>query len=196
VNQVRTRLQSLGLLDRAIAAATDDEISALVEALGDDHREALERIADGVEVDAIRAAVTKGRMNGTMESIAVIISDACLADCITELGDHSDNPTTDELHAVLPGLVERHGVAVTRIMLASTVAGEAKAADVIRDLLKHDDVVKLPPQEAREIAPLPPKVDDDPEREALREKRREAKARKQEEARIRREQSARDRGKA
>jgi hypothetical protein len=196
VNQVRTRLQSLGLLDRAIAAATDDEIAALIEGLGDDHREALERIADGLEVADVRTAVSKGRINGTMESIAVIITDACLADCITELGDHSDNPTTDQLQAVLPGLVERHGLAATRIMLASTVAGEANAAAVIRDLLKHDDVVKLPPQEAREIAPLPPQVADDPEREALRQKRREAKARKQDEARARREQSARDRGKA
>jgi hypothetical protein len=196
VNQVRTRLQSLGLLDRAIAAATDDEIAALIEGLGDDHREALERIADGLEVADVRTAVSKGRINGAMESIAVIITDACLADCITELGDHSDNPTTDQLQAVLPGLLERHGLAATRIMLASTVAGEANASAVIRDLLKHDEVVKLPPQEAREVAPLPPQVDDDPEREAVRQKRRDAKARKQEEARARREQSARDRGKA
>ncbi|MCU0260294.1 MAG: hypothetical protein MUE78_04675 [Ilumatobacteraceae bacterium] len=196
MNQVRTRLQSLGLLDRALAATTDEEIGALVEALGDDHREALERIAGGLEVADLRTAITKGRINGTMESIAVILTDACLADCITELGDHSDNPTTEQLQAVLPGIVERHGVAVTRIMLASTVAGEANASAVIRDLLKHDDVVKLPPQEAREVAPLPPLVDDDPEREAVRQKRREAKQRKQEEARARREQSARDRGKA
>ena len=61
-------------------------------------------------------------------SIAAVLTDACLADCITELGDNSDNPSTDELKAVLPGIVERHGVASTRIMLAATVAGEAPAS--------------------------------------------------------------------
>ena len=80
-------------------------------------------------------------------------------------------------------------------MLASTVAGEAAAANVIRDLLKHDDVVKLPPEEPRPIAPaVTPDDDTSPEREALKAKRVEARRRKSEEAALRREQSARDRG--
>ena len=55
-----------------------------------------------------------GRIDGGMEAIAAVLTDACLADCIKELGDNSDNPSTDELKAVLPGIVERHGVASTR----------------------------------------------------------------------------------
>ena len=116
---MKTRLQSLGLLDRALAATTDEEIDALVAALDDDHRE----------------AVVKGRVNGTLESIAVVLADACLADCIEQLGDHSDNPTSDQLREVLPGLIERHGVACTRLMLATTVVGEAPASAIVRDLL-------------------------------------------------------------
>jgi len=191
---MKTRLQSLGLLDRALAATTDEEIDALVAALDDDHREAVERLAEGITPAAIREAGVKGRVNGTLESIAVVLADACLADCIEQLGDHSDNPTSDQLREVLPGLIERHGVACTRLMLATTVVGEAPASAIVRDLLKHDDDVKLPPMEPR---PIPPVVDvkrgSDAEREAVKAKRREQKLRRQAEARARREQSARDR---
>ena len=194
---MKTRLQSLGLLDRSIGAASDDEIEAIVAGLDDDHREAVERLAGASTAEAIREAVAHGRMNGTMEGIATVLTDACLADCIEQLGDHADNPSSDQLREVLPGIAERHGVPATRIMLAATVAGEAPASAIIRDLLKHDDLVKLPPVEERPSPPvLPDPKADDPEREAVKAKRREAKQRQKEEARIRREQSARDRGRA
>jgi hypothetical protein len=196
---MKTRLQSLGLLDRAIRETSDEELAAIVAGLGDDHREAVERLVEGAEAtpDAIRAAVHKGRMNGTMESIAMVLTDASLADCIEKLGDHSDNPTKEQLNEVLPGVVERHGLAVTRMMLASTVAGEAAASVVIRDLLKNDELVKLPKEEPRRIVPAAERVEEpetDPEREALKAKRAEAKRRKQEDAAARRLQSAQARG--
>jgi len=194
VNTMKERLQALGLLDRALAATTDDEIEALLAALDDDHREAVERLADGITPAAIREAAAKGRVNGTLEGIAVVLADACLADCIEQLGDHADNPTSDQLREVLPGLVERHGLACTRLMLATTVVGEAPASAIVRDLLKHDDDVKLPPMEPRPIAPvIEPQRGSDAEREAVKAKRREVKLRRQAEARARREQSARAR---
>jgi hypothetical protein len=196
VNQTKTRLQALGLLDRSIRAATDDDLAAVTEALDDDHREALERVVGGETTpEAIRQAVVKGRINGTMETIALVLSDASLADCIEKLGDHAESPTREQLREVLPGVIERHGLAITRMMLASTVAGEAAASAIIRDLLRHDDMVKLPPEEPRPIAPAPAEAEeDDPEREAIKAKRVEARRRKQEQAAQRREQSARDRG--
>jgi hypothetical protein len=192
---MKTRLQALGLLDRAIAATTDEELEALVAGLSDDHREAVERIAGGTTPADVRDAVSKGRINGGMESLAAVLTDACLTDCVEQLGDHADNPTSDQLREVIPGIVERHGVAVTRIMLASTVAGEAAAAAIIRDLLKHDDLVKLPPAEPRPITPIvqAPEVPSE-EREAVLAKRRDMRDRRRAEARARREQSARDRG--
>jgi hypothetical protein len=191
---MKTRLQSLGLLDRAIRETSDEELAAIVAGLGDDHREALERLVGGGEAsaEAIRAAVHKGRMNGTMESIAMVLTDASLADCIEKLGDHADNPTSEQIKEVLPGVVERHGLAITRMMLASTLAGEAAASVVIRDLLKNDDLVKLPREELRRIVPEAERVEEapDPEREAVKAKRAEAKRRKQEAAAARRLQSA------
>jgi hypothetical protein len=197
MNQMKTRLQSLGLLDRALRAMTDDELSTAVEGLDDEHREAVERVAGASDVESLRTAIGKGRMDGTMESIAMVLTDACLADCIKELGDNADNPSSDQLRAVLPGIVERHGLPITRTMLASTVAGEAQASTIIRDLLKHDEVLKLPAVEPRPSGPIAraPQVPD-AEREAIRARRLEQKQRKQEAARQRREQSARDRNRA
>ncbi len=41
MNQVKNRMQALGLLDRSFKAATDDELATAIEALDDDHREGL-----------------------------------------------------------------------------------------------------------------------------------------------------------
>lgn len=195
VNQVKNRLQSLGLVDRAFAATTDDELTAALEALGDEHRDAVEELIDSTaDTAAVRDAVAKGRMDGTMESLALVVTDACLSDCIEQLGENADHPSSDELREVLPGLVEAHGVGITRLMLASTVAGEAPASAIIRDLLKHDDLVKLPPAETRTAAPRRKESSADAEeRAALKAKRKEERKRKQDEARARREQSERDR---
>ncbi len=198
MNQVKTRLQSLGLLDRALAATSDTELTTAYDALSDEHREALDEVVGPTDDDVpagLRAAAVKGRLNGSLESIALVLTDSCLADCVDQLGEHADHPSTDQLREVLPGVVERHGVGITRLMLAATVAGEAPAAAIIRDLLKHDDLVGLPPAEERPSTPLAKAPQEpDPEREAIKAKRKEAKQRKQEEARARREQAARARG--
>ncbi len=179
MNQTKNRMQALGLLDRAFKATTDAELTAAIEALDDDHREGLESFVEALTPDGVRAAVKAGRINGDMEAIAAIVSDACLADCIKELGDHADNPTTDQLTDVLPGLVDRHSAAVTRLMLAATVAGEAPASAIIRDLLKSDELVALPKAEEVTIAPLIDTAKRSPEDQAaIKAKRAEAKAAK------------------
>ncbi len=191
MNQVKSRLQALGLLDRAFANASDDDLQTAIDALNDEHREALvELLGVDADPDAVRTAIAKGRLDGTMESTALVLTDACLADCIEQLGDHADHPTTGELREVLPGLCESHGKAITQLMLASTVAGEAPASAIIRDLLKNDDDMKLPKAEPKPISPIVQGPEVDPEeRAAVKAKRKELKQRKQEEARQRREQS-------
>lgn len=192
MNQVKNRLQALGLLDRAFANASDDDLTAAIDVLGDEHREALDELLGGeADPERIRTAITKGRIDGTMESIALVLTDACLAECIEELGPAAEHPSTDQLRDVLPGLVEHHGLAITQLMLASTVAGEAPASAIIRDLLKNDELVKLPPAEPRSSGPILQKEQvDDAERQALKEKRKAMKKQKQDEARARREQAA------
>jgi len=168
-----------------------DAIAAAIEALDDDHREGLESFVEAATPEAVRAAVKAGRINGDMEAVAAVLTDLCLADCIEQLGDHADNPSTEQLTDVLPGVAERHGVAVTRIMLASTVAGEAPASAIIRDLLKSDELVALPKAEEVTIAPLIDTSKRSPEEQAeIKAKRAAAKAAKKEADRARKAQSA------
>jgi hypothetical protein len=194
VNQVKNRLQALGLLDRSFAAATDEELAAAVEALDDDHRDALTEVVKGEPTaDAIREAIARGRLDGTLEGVALVLTDKALADCVEQLGEHAENPTSDQLREVLPGLVERHGVAIARMLLSSTVVGEAPASAIIRDLLKHDELVQLPPAEPKPIAPMyVPDVDPE-ERAEVKAKRKEMHERKQAAARASREQAAKAR---
>lgn len=192
-NQMKHRMQSLGLLDRSFKAATDDELTQAIDVLGDDHREAIEQFIDGdIAPESVRAGVKAGRIDGGMEAIAAVITDACLADCIERLGDNADNPSSDQLREVLPGIVDDHNVGITRIMLASTVAGEAPAAAIIRDLLKHDELVALPAVEEVNTAPtiVSTARRSDDEQAELRAKRKAAKAAKKEAERARKAQAA------
>ena len=191
---MKNRLQTLGLLDRTFAVATDEDVTALVEALDEDHIEALTELVGG-EPDAVRVrdGVSRGRLDGTMEGIAIVLTDACLADCIEELGDAADYPSTDDLNEVLPGIIERHGIPATRIMLAATIAGEAPAAAIIREILRSDETLGLPAVEASTVIPLR-NDDNSDERDEIKARRKEAKLKKQAEARARREQAQRAKG--
>jgi hypothetical protein len=196
VNQMKNRMQALGLLDRAFKAASDADLATAIESLGDDHREGLESFVESVSPEGVRAGVKAGRIDGGMEAIAAIITDAALADCIEQLGENADNPSSDQLREILPGIVERHNVGISQIMLAGTVAGEAPASAIIRDLLKNDEVLALPKAEEVALAPLldTSKRSAD-EQDELRAKRKAVKKAKQEAERTRRAQSVASRRK-
>lgn len=192
---MKNRMQALVLLDRAFKAASDEDLATAIETLDDDHREGLDSFVDELTADGVRTAVRSGRIDGAMEAIAAILTDECLADCIEVLGDHADNPSTDELRDVLPGLVERHGLAKAQIMLASTVVGEAPASAIIRDLLKSDELLALPKTEEVPFSPvLDTSKHSDEEQAALREKRAAARKAKKEAERARKAQAAAARG--
>ena len=215
MNTTKAHIAALSLLDRALIATTDEELAALLAGLPEDHVVAIKRIADvrvedearvedgardegaaaGV-IAAIRAAAHKGRLNGDLQRLGVVLSDTCLADCVTQLGDKSDFPTEEELQGVMPGLIERHGVGAVRLMLASTVVGEAPASSIIVAMLKNDDAVKLPPVDPKPLAPLLPLKQEDAGRLALKAQRKERKAQEQGAARLRREQTARAKNRA
>jgi hypothetical protein len=198
VNSTKAHIAALSLLDRALIAVTDDELAALLAGLPEDHTTAVKRICDLRDedadlVEAVRIAAHKGRLNGDLQRLGVVLSDACLADCLEQLGDAADMPTEEELQAAIPGLIERHGLGIVRLMLAATVVGEAPVSAMIVGLLKTDETVKLAPVELKPLAPLlPPKADDE-ERLRLKAQRKERKAQEQAEAKLRRDQVARAR---
>lgn len=192
MSQLKNRLQALTLLDRAFSALTDAELEALVASLPEDHREAVDEVcgAEGGFTDAaartqaMRAAATRGRMNGTLEQLATVLTDLCLSKCIELLGDSSDNPSHDELLAITPELIEEFGLSTTRLMLASSVAGEAAASAMLIGVLRHDETLQLPAVERTDVAVLPARNADD----ETRAKRKAVKEKKQAEAAARRSQ--------
>ena len=199
MTNVKARIAALGLLDRALANLADDELLTVIQTLPEDHLTALGKVAgfeegaaDGDQIDAVRAAAKAGRINGDLERLGLVLTDACLADCITALGDHADNPTEEQLSEVLPGIVETHGLHLTQFMLASVVVGEAPASPTLVRLLKHDETYALPATEERDIVPKlhAPSAEEEAEREAIRERRKADRKRKQAEQAARRAQSA------
>ena len=201
MNTTKAHIAALSLLDRALIATTDVELAALMAGLPEDHVSAIKKISGVREDDApatddelvvaVRSAAHKGRLNGDLQRLGVVLTDACLAECVEQLGDNADLPSEDDLSAVMPGLVETHGVGAVRLMLAATVVGEAPAAATIIGMLKNDELVKLPPAELKPLAPLLPQKQDDADRLALKAQRKERKAQEQAEARLRREQVSR-----
>jgi len=193
MSQLKIRMQALSLLDRAFAAMTDEELAATVATLPDDHVAAVDELCGAREggfidadarVVAMRATVARGRMNGGLEQVSTLITDPCLAKCIDALGDHSDDPSEEQLLEATPALVEEFGLAIVRVMLASSVAGEAAASVMLTRVLKHDPTLALPPVDRTDVEVLPARTAD----EDTKAKRKAVKERKQADARKAREQ--------
>jgi hypothetical protein len=201
VNSTKAHIAALSLLDRAFIATTDDELKALLAGLPEDHLAAVRKISgvrdDGEPVEddelvaAVRTAAHKGRLNGDLHRLGVVLTDTCLADCVEKLGDKADFPAEEDLQGVIPDLIEAHGLGVVRLMLAATVVGEAPASAVIVGMLKNDETIKLPALDPKPLAPLLPPKADDAERLAIKAARKERRAQEQAAAKLRREQIAR-----
>lgn len=199
MNQVKNRLAALAMLDRAFRLLDDARIGELYESLEEESQDAIQHVASvkGQELDtaamvaAIKSSAAKGRMNGDLERLAILLTDKCLSDCIEALGDRADAPNEAELRAVLPAIIATHTLPVAQVMMASVVTGEALASPIITRLLKSDDAWKLPPVGPSTAAPAPVSNPvDDAARQALKEQRRARRQAEQDEARRRREQQA------
>jgi hypothetical protein len=149
VSTSKDRIIHLVQLERELRAIPDPELAALIDALPDEFREHLtawcpagEPAAD--HVANLRGAMTRGRLKGMPDRVGEVLSAGCLQDCIAALGDHADHPSVDELRAVVPGLVESHGVRVTRLMMASVVVAEAPATRELLKVLKTEPLLATP----------------------------------------------------
>ena len=198
----RTAIHRLvGMPDPVTSGDADDDADDDAEADEADGAEADGADADEASADAavdpelvasVRSVAAKGRMNGDLERLAGVLTDPCLADCIEQLGENADLPSEEDLLEVTPGLVERHGLGVVRLMLAAVVVGEAPASPAIVRLLKHDETLALPA-----AAPAPAQIvtksmtpEELAERERIKARRKEDRRQKQAEQAARRAQAA------
>lgn len=199
MSQLKTRLHALSLLDRAFSSISDTDLEAMVAALPDDHRTALDELCGAKEGGfddaaartlAMRSHAARGRMNGGLEQLSTVLTDPCLAACIEALGDNADNPTEEQLLEVTPALIEAHGLPTVRLMLATSVAGEAAASVMLIRVLKQHEQLALPPAPPVQTTLLPARQADD----ETKAKRKALKEKKAADARLRREQQLKARG--
>lgn len=166
------------LLDRRYSAAfenlDDAALAKLALALEGDIRDTFARVT-GLSASAFDDPATLGaaiRLGITSRRIAldagVVLAEPCTQWCIEKLGDSSENPTLEELNAVLPEAIETFGLEAARLM----VIQYSRSLKGFRQLVATDDRFAQPGQQAAtEVL-----VKDEAEQAAKREARKARKA--------------------
>jgi hypothetical protein len=115
------------LLDRRYTAAfenlEDTSIATLAIALEGDLRDGFARIV-GLAADAFDDAATLGAVvrdgiakRRVAHDAGVVLAEPCTQWTIETLGDSSEDPTLEELHATLPEATEKFGIDAVRLMV-------------------------------------------------------------------------------
>jgi len=107
----------------ALAAMNDADITAAALALDDDLRDVLAQVA-GLSSDAcddeatlcekIRDGAKRRRCAG---DVGVVLCEPCTQHSIEILGSTSDDPSLDDLNAILPEIIEKFGLPVVKLMV-------------------------------------------------------------------------------
>jgi len=171
------------LLERRYAAVfdamPDESIEAMARALGDDLRDALARtlalpagFLDGDGLAArLRAAMQGRRAHLTAGSL---LSDPITSKTIELLGDRSDDPSLEDLHEVLPAMIDEFGLDVARLMAIQY----SVSLGGFRKLIATDERFAIPSRVAS--APAPAVVVDAVAQDEKRRIRAERKQRERE----------------
>jgi len=85
------------------------------------------------------SVVTRPQYRAALPYLAAVVSDACLARTIEVLGDHSDDPTREQLVAALEEVRDSFPDVTIGVMLASVADADMPASDVCFDLASGDE---------------------------------------------------------
>jgi hypothetical protein len=131
----------------------------------------------GSAADLVRRR-TRRLDNLKISALGRDLAEACVNDTITALGDRHDDPSYDDLLAVLDPVCERWGIRLVALMLAATADGDFNASAVCARILDEDPRFALDaigPEQAdappTSIGAAPPASE--AEVEAKREQRRQ-----------------------
>lgn len=133
------------VLDRRYAAMfdslDDDALGALARALEDDLRDGFARV-----VGLPSSAFEEGQPLGSLvrqgierrriaHDAGVILAEPCTQYSIDKLGDSAENPTLEELHELLPEVIEKFGLDAVKLM----VIQYSRSLKGFRQLVASDD---------------------------------------------------------
>ena len=130
----------------ALAALSDDDITSAALALDDDLRDVLAQVAglgDGAFDDAstlaarIRDGAQRRRCAG---DVCVVLCEPCTQHSIEVLGSASDDPTLEDLQAILPEAIEKFGLPIVKLMAVQY----SLSLQGFKKLISADDRFALP----------------------------------------------------
>ena len=155
------------------ATVTDASLSALATALPEKLRDPFAR-AVGLRRGAFDDAATlpTSIRNGMVARKAIIdagvlLSEPCTEFFVETLGDASDDPSFDELQALIPTAIEKFGLDAVRLMAVQY----SVALGGFRRLVNEDDRFKIPTTESGP-APVRDKAAQEAKRAARKERRK------------------------
>lgn len=158
---------TLGSLALALEGELPDAFARIVGApegtFGDEETQ-----ADAVSVGA---AVREGYLRRrTAHDAGIVLAEPCTQWCIEKLGDDSENPTLEQLHAVLPEAIDTFGLPAVQLM----VIQYSRSLKGFRELVATDErfAVRSEPVGGALL------VKDEAEQAAKREARKARKAQK------------------
>jgi len=185
-------------LDAALATLDDDSLRHGLSGITEKQRQEL-----AVQLNLPRASMHLGdalaplvrrKLRGLAVDrqlmVATAITNRANDDTVRALGDRSDDPSREDLEEVLPDVIEKHGIQLTRLMVAGYAVSDAPCRDAMREILDSDEQFALPEvpdadDESRDaelptfglVARVPRKKGaDDPERARVLEQRKAQKA--------------------
>jgi hypothetical protein len=159
---------------RAALGTLSGQLAQLPKAVGN-ALNALRKHRDPIGV------VGRAQYRPALPYVAAAIADPCLTRTIEVLGEHSDDPTREQLVAALDAIGDSFSDVTVAVMLASVADGEMPASDLCFDILANDERYGL--TDWSEQAEMPAKAAPSPreshaatpeQREARRSKRQEA----------------------
>ena len=149
---------------------SDESLTKLAQALPESLRDPFAR-AVGLrrgaydDASALAESIRKGMMaRKSVIDAGVLLSEPCTEFFVDTLGDASDDPSFDELQALIPTAIEKFGLDAVRLMAVQY----SVALGGFRRLVNEDDRFRIPTTAAVATAP----VRDDAAQEAKRAARK------------------------
>ncbi len=152
---------------------SDESLTKLAQALPESLRDPFAR-AVGLrrgaydDASALAESIRKGMMaRKSVIDAGVLLSEPCTEFFVDTLGDASDDPSFDELQALIPTAIEKFGLDAVRLMAVQY----SVALGGFRRLVNEDDRFKIPTTESSP-APVRDKAAQEAKRAARKERRK------------------------
>src|SRR6476469_6541161 len=143
-------------LDHALASLDDESLRSGLSGITEKQRQDL-----AVQLNLPRATMHLGealtplvrrKLRGLAVDrqlmVASAITNRANDATVRALGDRSDDPSRADLDEVLPAVIERQGIELTRLMVASYAVSDAPCRDAMREILDTDERFVIPEVEA------------------------------------------------